>query len=103
MKLRIVLLSLALVAAAAVARAEDKPAAEPADGKALAEKKCKMCHNIAGSDEKKKPIKLEGKNLEWFGKVLEGTENTEAGKPHAYKAKLTDDEKKAVFEFLTKK
>lgn len=94
-------MAIALVAVIATARAEDKPSDPVAAGKQIAEqKKCTICHSLDGKDAKKKPIKVEGKSDEWIAKFLSGEEKTPDGKPHLYKGKLTEDEKKALIEFV---
>lgn len=94
MKIKLLCVMIVLAFAVTAAQAEDK-----VDGKTVAEKKCKMCHSIDGTGTKK-PMKAAGKSAEWVAKWLDGEEKSANGKAHPYKGKLTDDEKKAVIEYV---
>lgn len=96
MKIKMFCAMIVMALAVATARAEDK-----LDGKAVAEKKCKMCHSIDGTGTKK-PMKAPGKSAEWVAKWLDGEEKAADGKAHPFKAKgkLTDAEKAAVVGYV---
>ena len=99
-KLTIVAVGLAIALPASLTLADDA-----AKGKEIVDKKkCSICHAVDGKGGKKENPPLngiaKGKTDEWIVKFLAGEEKTADGKTHSYKAKLTDEEKTAIKDYL---